>query len=54
MNLSLLVADIQAHPAVHWFDMVSGVIVAVIVLIILIELILMIPDFIRTVKIHMM
>jgi hypothetical protein len=54
MNLSTLAAAQIVHPVVHWFDMVSGVIVGIIVLIIAVEMILMIPDFIKTIKIHMM
>jgi hypothetical protein len=54
MNLLLLAADTRVHPVIHGFDMVSGVIIAIVLLVILIELILMIPDFIRTIKIHLM
>jgi hypothetical protein len=42
------------HETVTWFDYVGGVLLALVILAILIEAILMIPDFIRTVKIHMM
>ncbi len=54
MNLSLLAATQIVHPAIHWFDMISGVIVGIIALVIVVELFLMIPDFIKTIKIHMM
>jgi threonine/homoserine/homoserine lactone efflux protein len=54
MNTLLLAATEVRYPFVHGFATVCGVIIAIVLLIILIELILMIPDFIKTIKIHRM
>ncbi len=54
MNIYPLAVAGEVHEAVRWYDMVAGGLLAVVILWILIEMILMIPDFIRTVKIHMM
>lgn len=54
MNMYTLAVARDVHETVRWFDYVGGVVLAIFILTILAEAILMIPDFIRTIKIHMM
>ncbi|HZZ41933.1 MAG TPA: hypothetical protein VFE58_03285 [Tepidisphaeraceae bacterium] len=52
--ITSLLALASVHPAIHWFDRISGVIIGIFLLVVLVEFILMIPDLIRTIKIHLM
>jgi hypothetical protein len=49
-----LVAAIDGHDIIRWFDRTAGVIAALIILYVLVEVVMAIPDIIRTIKLHFM
>jgi hypothetical protein len=54
MSMLKLVGTTDLHQLVDGFDIVAGVIGLIVLLWIVVEMILMVPDLIRTIKIHKM
>jgi hypothetical protein len=54
MKLLPLIAAVDIHDVIRWFDRTAGVIAAAIILYVLIEVALAVPDIIKTIKMHWM